>query len=313
MEHTQINLSDATCYESYIRYLTDVKLLWEGIDWLHTQMCQLCNYSKTRHPRNKYRTVKKAYLSYSKKRRKTYKKRRSMTRRLLYLLHKLLGQISPLIGYWQIQTQMGLPSPVAKNFFQTLRTIKQMYRQQQWHFDRPDVPIKQRIVSLFKPYLRPIVRGKENKRVEFGMKVHKMVVGGLSFIEYWDFEAFHEGNRMKRTVWKHRSYFGTLHQFSGDRIYATNKNRTFSKQQGIFHSFQPKGRPGKQASQQAQMRNLLNKERATVLEGSFGNEKNHYALSKIKARTAHTEAVWIFFGIMCANGVKIAKKPKPPP
>jgi hypothetical protein len=47
--------------------------------------------------------------------------------------------------------------------------------------------------------------------------------------------------------------------------------------------------------------------RATRLEGSFGNEKNHYLLRKVKARTKETEIAWIFFGVHCANAVKIAK------
>jgi hypothetical protein len=33
------------------------------------------------------------------------------------------------------------------------------------------------------------------------------------------------------------------------------------------------------------MRSLIAKERSMVLEGSFGNDKNHYGLEKIKART----------------------------
>jgi len=37
------------------------------------------------------------------------------------------------------------------------------------------------------------------------------------------------------------------------------------------------------------MRSSLSVERATVLEGSFGNEKNQYLLNKIKARTQATE------------------------
>ena len=54
------------------------------------------------------------------------------------------------------------------------------------------------------------------------------------------------------------------------------------------------------------MKSLLSKERATRMEGSFGTEKNHYTLSKVKARTEPTEKLWIFFGIHTANAVRIA-------
>ena len=85
------------------------------------------------------------------------------------------------------------------------------------------------------------------------------------------------------------------------------------KTESIFTGFKRKGRAGKNEKQNAQMRKLLNTERATVLEGSFGNEKNHYNLAKIKARTDRTENVWIFFGIMCANAMNIAKRTNAPP
>ena len=56
------------------------------------------------------------------------------------------------------------------------------------------------------------------------------------------------------------------------------------------------------------MRKEHGKQRGTVLEGSFGNEKNHYLLDKIKARNQQTEVLWIFFGIMTANAVQMGKR-----
>ncbi len=56
------------------------------------------------------------------------------------------------------------------------------------------------------------------------------------------------------------------------------------------------------------MRSALSTVRATVLEGSFGNEKNHYLLGKVKARTEATEITWIFFGMLTANASIISKR-----
>ncbi|WP_193311578.1 hypothetical protein [Agriterribacter humi] len=56
------------------------------------------------------------------------------------------------------------------------------------------------------------------------------------------------------------------------------------------------------------MRSILGKLRSTHLEGSFGNEKQHYLLNKIKAKTQQAEIAWIFFGILSSNAVKIAKR-----
>ena len=58
------------------------------------------------------------------------------------------------------------------------------------------------------------------------------------------------------------------------------------------------------------MQSILSKQRATRMEGSFGTEKNHYGLNRVKARTEKTEILWIFFGVMTSNAVKIAKRRK---
>ncbi|MEL7196459.1 MAG: transposase, partial [Bacteroidota bacterium] len=51
----------------------------------------------------------------------------------------------------------------------------------------------------------------------------------------------------------------------------------------------------------------ISKVRATQLEGSYGNDKNHYGLRKVKARNESTEVAWIFFAMMSANAVKISR------
>lgn len=56
------------------------------------------------------------------------------------------------------------------------------------------------------------------------------------------------------------------------------------------------------------MRSVLSRERSTRLEGSFGTEKQHYGLQKVKAWTQATEILWIFFGIHTANAVRMADK-----
>jgi hypothetical protein len=44
------------------------------------------------------------------------------------------------------------------------------------------------------------------------------------------------------------------------------------------------------------------------MEGSFGTEKQHYSLDKIKARTEQNEILWILFGVHTANAVRIGKR-----
>ena len=55
---------------------------------------------------------------------------------------------------------------------------------------------------------------------------------------------------------------------------------------------------------------FVRKGRATRLEGNFGTQKQHYSLSKIKARNRKIEILWIFFGIHTANAILMIDKIK---
>ena len=46
-----------------------------------------------------------------------------------------------------------------------------VYRQQLWMWSNKKQSIEDRIVSLSQPHIRPIVRGKAGKPVEFGAKL----------------------------------------------------------------------------------------------------------------------------------------------
>ena len=47
-------MTDAICYESAIRFPTDVKLLWESVDWVYRQLKLIVKYLKGRMPGSKY-------------------------------------------------------------------------------------------------------------------------------------------------------------------------------------------------------------------------------------------------------------------
>ena len=56
------------------------------------------------------------------------------------------------------------------------------------------------------------------------------------------------------------------------------------------------------------VRKKLARVRATAMEGSFGTQKEHYDLRRVKARTKLTEILYIFFGIHTANVVQLADR-----
>ena len=62
LENLHVCMTDATCYESHMRFPTDMKLLWESLEWLYRHICKHCGELGIRRPRNKYDEVKKAGL-----------------------------------------------------------------------------------------------------------------------------------------------------------------------------------------------------------------------------------------------------------
>ena len=62
-----------------------------------------------------------------------------------------------------------------------LLTVKTLLSQETFLPGHPAKELKNRIVSLPQPYVRPIKRWQENKPVELEMKVHMLQVDGISF------------------------------------------------------------------------------------------------------------------------------------
>lgn len=299
--------TDATCYESEMRYSTDAKLLWEGVEKSYATMCELSSRLGIHRPRTKFLDVQKANLTYRKQRKQSRSQTRKMPRRLLDLLGKILKEIREI--------ERGNEN--AENLLTVreksdLEIITRMYRQQKNHFRNNDSreSILNRIVSLSKPHLRPIVRGKEVKSVEFGAKVNNILVDGISFIEKLSFNAFNEGTRLMHCLKMHKRLFGVeAKKVGGDTGYAGTENRDYCKANGIQTSFVKRGRPfGEKKKEKDLVRTELARVRATAMEGSFGTQKEHYVLRRVKVRTKRTEILYIFFGIHTANVVQLADR-----
>lgn len=314
MSDTNVLMDDATCYESDIKYPTDVKLLNDCCLWLYRQVLKAQRYYGLPKIRDdKYRKYQNRFASFQKKKRKGKAEEKRLRRSSLKHLDRLQQVLQCLLNQ-----SPAYHEKLNKSHYQRLKIIRIIYMQQQYMLTNNVRRVPHRIVSLYKPFLRPIIRGKERKRYEFGAKVHMSQVDGLNFIEHLSFEAFHEGNRMWYSIAKHKKRFGKCSHYAGDQIYATNKNRRKAKHHGVQTSFKRKGRAAADEVQRQQMRTILSKRRATALEGSFGTEKQHYlAGQRVRARTKETEIAWIFFTIHTANVTRLVrretKRQYPPP
>lgn len=300
MQHVHTGFTDATVFESYIEYPTDAKLLWKSCSNVYCMIKQARKNARLRTTRINHEKHKSRWLSFAKRRKKSKRQNKKICKQLLKYLERLINQLGEL----QQKHALRLGA-VHYNRLETINAVKE----QQWkHYFGNEAKVPDRIVSLHKPYVRPIVRGKEVKPVEFGAKLNMLLVDGISFIEHFSFDNFNEGTRLESTIHLHRKYFGACYQIGADAIYATNKNRKYCTKNQIATSFIAKGNEGENKEQKSQMRSILGKIRSTVMEGSFGNEKNHYQMNKIKARTQENEKVWIFFCLLTCNAMQIAKR-----
>ena len=301
LENLHVCMTDATCYESHMRFPTDMKLLWESIEWLYRHICRHCMDLGIRRPRNKYADVSESYLSYCKKRKRKASRTRMLKRRMIRLLEKLIVQRD------EIHKEYGSSLRYTQDYQKRLSIIRKVLVQEKELFEGRKV--NDRIVSIDRHYVRPIVRGKETKSVEFGAKVNNIQIDGISFIEHLSFKAFNEGIRLKGCIRMQQKLMNVrVRCAAGDSIYANNANRRFCTKYGISTSFVRKGRAAKDEPLRKVLRSELSKERATRLEGSFGTQKQHYSLARIKARNRKTEILWIFFGIHTANAVLMIDK-----
>ena len=221
----------------------------------------------------------------------------------------MLGLLSKQIGQWnricKIHTvDIALTAEQSKR----LSALKEVYRQQSALAQKKEV--KHRIVSIDRPYIRPIVRGKENKRVEFGAKVNNIQIDGISFIEHHSFEAFNEGVRLQDCIEYQQELTGIkVTRLGADTIYANNDNRRYCTENGMTTCFVRKGpKPKDDDADISTARRIIGTLRSTAMEGSFGNQKQHYSVGRIAARNSRSETLLLFFGIHMANAATLAAR-----
>ena len=134
-----------------MRFPTDMKLLWESIEWLYRHICMHCGKLGIRRPRNKYTDIAASYLSYCKKRKRKASRTRMLKRRMIRLLEKLITQQD------DIHREYGSSLTYTQDYQKRLSIIRKVLVQEKELFEGRKG--SNRIVSIDRHYVRPIVRG----------------------------------------------------------------------------------------------------------------------------------------------------------
>jgi hypothetical protein len=289
---------DATVAPQAIRYPTDLSLLNEARE-ISEQIIDVL-YPQTplqKKPRTYRKKARKAYLALVKQRRPAGKVRRRGIKQQLQYLRRNLKHIEALLEFWPV----GTPLPLSRRLLYRYWVIQHLYEQQWEMYRNKSRRCDNRIVSISQPYVRPIIRGKLDKPVEFGSKLSVSLTGeGIARVDHIRWNAFHEGNDLISQVQAYRSRYGHYPEaVLGDPIYGTRSNRTYLKQRGIRFAGKPLGRPKKVTdANREEMKQLKAQQREEYLqripiEGKFGQGKNGYNLNYIRARRADTSVAWI--------------------
>lgn len=291
---------DATVYEAGIKYPTDTRLL-EGVrQWLLKNIKELKRLGGIKEKIRTYsRTARRVYLNFQKKRRKTRKEIRRVKKKMLQYVDRNIRQIKDLLS--RINPRDILDWAVIEEIEKRLQDAVAISRQQ-WEMYKCKLKrIDNRIISFWKPYIRPIVRGKSGKDVEFGPKCSVSYVDGYLFLDKLSFDAYHEGNALEESLDKHKERFGKEAKVvTTDKVYGSRKNREMLAQKKIKASLIPLGRKSKLSRSKEKWIKQKQRERNKI-EGAIGNSKTTYGLERLRYKLPGGEEINIRLGLIAMN------------
>lgn len=291
---------DATIADAHIKFPTDLSLLNDSREKSEDIIDKFCKSLNVTKPRSYRREARKNWLNISKSKKKIQvgiKQQLNYLKRNLKNIDKLLDKHQSLLRC------------LDKKQYKYLLVIKDLYRQQLEMFQEKKHTIPNRIVSTHQPHIRPMVRGKQGKNVEFGAKLNASLQNGYTRIDQLDFEAFNKGVCIVEQIKNYKKLNGHYPELvQTDEIYMNRENRKFLKDNNIRHTGKPLGRKPKEDLNRYQ-KEKLKKERGerNHIEGKFGQGKTKYKLNNIMAKLAKTSESWIAAIIFVMNIIKLSK------
>ena len=288
---------DATCAPSQISYQQAVSLLNKArecsekiIDELHVK--------GEKKPRTYRKKAHKDYTSYARSRKPKAKQTRKAIGKQLGYLKRNISSIEKMIaGGKQLPTK----------YIEKFSTIQTIYTQQKEMHDNHTHSVKDRIVSLSQPWLRPIVRGKAKAKVEFGVKLDISVCDGWTRLERHSFDAYNESTGLQDMIERYKERTGYYpERVLADKIYRNRDNLKYCKQHNIRLSGPALGRPKKDAEIDKKQNYMDECERVEV-ERKFSLAKRKCGMGMIVTRLKETTCHSIAMSVLLLNLRRIEK------
>jgi len=277
---------DATAIPQNITYPTDTKLLNHSRELSESIIDELYEQLRDEIP-VKLRTYRiegrKKWLAFSKSRKPTKKTIRKQKKAQLGYLKRNLNHIDRMLS---LLLKSDKPILMTEQLRKKMYVISELYRQQQEMYAKKSNKIKDRIVSISQPWVRPIVRGKAGSPVEFGAKINLSLTEGMVLVDYSSFDAFNEGSGLIEQLEGYKVRFGYYPEYAlVDKIYLTRNNRNYMKINEIKHTGSILGRP-RAIDKQTKSKNRKKNNERNHIEGKIGQGKQRFGWDKLRTKTA---------------------------
>jgi hypothetical protein len=290
---------DATCAPEDMRHPTDIGLLNDAREHSERVIDFLWAASDRdgRKPLTYRRKARRQFLKAIRCRKPSGRHLRKGIRQQLGFLKRNLRTIGRMSGDVSL-------SVLSNQDYRKLLVTSEVYRQQGelfLMFGTEHRRIDDRIVSLSKPHVRPIVRGKASADVEFGAKLSVSVIEGKTYLDRISWDAYNEGGDLQAQAEAFKKRTGAYPEsIHADKAYRNRENLRWCREKNIRLSGPALGRPlveeGDQAVRRKQQR--LDERIRIEVEGRFGTAKRRYSLDKIMTKlreTSETTIAMIFF------------------
>ena len=303
-EHGGTLKVDATCCDAEVRYPTDTNLLEDGSRLIDRLLDKFCARHHIRKPQTHRVEARQAFISYTKKKRKSKK---LIDKTKLTLLRCLQADLQIFLDFLGRHSS-NLLECFSRHNHKCLQAAFKMFEQQKMMFEEGVRTCADRIISIYQPHLRPIVRGKAKAKVEFGAKTGVSIVNGYTYVDHLSWDAYNESSDLSLQTELYRMRFGILpKEVQADKIYLGKDNRKYIREKHMDCFNHPLGRPPKEQNDvQLEAKRRAIGERNEV-EATFGTSKRVYQANDIRAKLDETADTWIGACFFAKNVMKFLK------
>ena len=295
---------DATCCDAEVRYPTDCNLLEDGSRLIDRLLDKFCTAYKIKKPQTHRVEARQAFIQLTKKKRRGKK---LIDKTKLVQIRCLQADFQTFLDFLGKQSSI-LLACFSRHDFKCLKAAFKMYEQQKMMFEQNVRRCADRIISIYQPHLRPIVRGKAKAKVEFGAKIGASIVNGYTYVDHLSWDAYNESSDLPMQMELYKKRFGMLpREIQADKLYLGKENRKYIKDCHVDCYNRPLGRPPKECNDgHAEDKKRAIGERNEI-EATFGTSKRVYRANDIRAKLDDTADTWIGACFFAKNVMKFLR------